>query len=175
MVSFATKSSDIDQFIQGVNNPSKCRIRLSLIPEHLRKIIEINTSDIESRLVAINKLVEAGFEVHINLSPIIITSNFQKEYDEFLQLVNDSLSDKAKEQMAYEIIFLTHAEALFDKVNSYAPKAHELITNGPLELVPKWNKKNVLSYSRTDKKYLKEIMSSLIQKHTPYSRIRYMF
>ncbi len=175
MTSFATKSSEIDPFINGCKYPSRHRIRLSLSPENHRQILEQNTSKTIDRLHAVNKLVNAGFEVHINLSPIVITENFQKEYGELLQLINSTLEDNAKAQLAYEAIFLTHSEKLFEPMSCSVPKAHQMMVNGPLPLVPKWNKPNVLSYSRQDKKQLKEIMNGLVHNYTPYSRIRYMF
>lgn len=113
--------------------------------------------------------------MHINLSPIVITDKFEKEYEELLHLVNDTLSVRAKSQMAYEIIFLTHSEKMFEPISQCVPKAHNMMVNGPLKLVPKWNKPNVLSYSRSDKSILKKKMNDLISKITPYSRIRYMF
>lgn len=175
MISFATKSSAIDSFIKNVKNPEMTRIRLSLMPEHHRAVLEMNTSKIESRLQAINKLVDAGFEVHINLSPIVVTDNFAAEYADLLSLVNNTLTDKAKKQLAYEIIFLTHSPVLFDKTPEYAPKAHKMMVEGPLKLGPKWNKPNVYSYDQYDKAKLKIIVKSLIDEFTPYARIRYMF
>ena len=175
MTSFATKSAEIDNFITGCKNPNKHRIRLSISPEHHRQILEQNTSKIVDRLAAVNKLVDAGFEVHINLSPIVVTDNFEKEYDDLLNLINNTLTQKAKDQMAYEIIFLTHSEKLFAPMGECVPKAHNMMTDGPLKLVPKWNKPAVLSYSRSDKNNLKKVMINLIEKNTPYSRIRYMF
>lgn len=175
MISFATKSSDIDPFIAHVKNPNMCRIRLSMMPEHHRQTLELNTSKIEDRLQAINKLVDAGFQVHINLSPIVVTKEFLQEYRDLLSLINDSLSTRAKSQLAYEIIFLTHSPTLYDKVPEYAPKAHQMMVEGPLKLVPKWNKPNVYSYGKSDKNTLKQVMNNLISKITPYSRIRYMF
>lgn len=175
MISFATKSAEIDSFITSIKNPQMCRIRLSLMPEHHRQILEMNTSKIIDRLAAINKLVDAGFEVHINLSPIVVTPQFEAEYNALLKLVNETLTDKAKNQLAYEIIFLTHSPTLYEAVPQYAPKAHEMMVNGPLELVPKWNKPNVYSYSKSDKNLLKQVVSKLIAKHTPYARVRYMF
>lgn len=175
MTSFATKSSEIEPFINGCKYPNKHRVRLSLMPEHHRQTLEQNTSKIIDRLQAVNKLVDAGFEVHINLSPIVVTDEFQKEYEQLLHLVNDTISVRAKAQMAYEIIFLTHSEKMFEPISQCVPKAHNMMVNGPLKLVPKWNKPNVLSYSRQDKNYLKFIMNNLITKITPYSRVRYMF
>lgn len=46
MTSFATKSSEINPFIEGCKYPNKHRIRLSLMPEHHRQILEQNTSKI---------------------------------------------------------------------------------------------------------------------------------
>ena len=175
MISFATKSADIDPFIASVKNPEMCRIRLSMMPEHHRQVLELNTSKIEDRLSAINKLVDAGFQVHINLSPIVVTENMAQEYADLLLLINESLSQKAKDQLAYEIIFLTHSPTLYDKVPQYAPKAHNMMVNGPLKLVPKWNKPNVYSYGKAEKNQLKAVMNSLIAEFTPYSRVRYMF
>lgn len=175
MISFATKSSDIDPFIKNIKKPQMCRIRLSMMPEHHRQILEMNTAKIEDRLIAINKLVEAGFEVHINLSPIVVTDDMAAEYASLLSLINDSLSEQAKSQLAYEIIFLTHSPTLYDKVPGYAPKAHNMMVNGPMPLVPKWNKPNVYSYGKKEKNQLKAVMNSLIQEITPYSRVRYMF
>ena len=175
MTSFATKSAEIDPFIKHCTNPKSNRIRLSIMPEHHRSRLEMGTSSIKDRLNAVNKLVDAGFEVHINLSPICVTPNFEEEYNELLSSIDNVLSPRAKGQMAYEIIFLTHSHTLYDVVEDYAPKAHAMMTQGPLPLVPKWNKPDVLSYGRKEKNYLKKMMTSMIEKHTPYSRIRYMF
>lgn len=175
MISFATKSADLDPFIKDVKNPNMCRIRLSLMPEEHRRVLEMNTSKIVDRITRINQLVDAGFEVHINLSPIVVTNNMNSEYSELLSLINESISDKAKKQLAYEIIFLTHDPKLNDKIVQYAPKACGMMNNGPLVLEPKPNKPNVFSYSRKDKNSLKKTMISLINQFTPYSRIRYMF
>ena len=173
--SFATKSSAFDRFLNDVDRPNHHRIRLSLMPEHHRRILEINTASISDRLASINKLVDKGFEVHINLSPIVVTKDFNQEYKQLLQLINDSLSQEAKKQMAYEIIFLTHTMPQYDAVQSYAPKAHKMMTEGPLPLVPKPTKANVLSYPTTAKKALKEMLFNLIEEITPYSRVRYCY
>jgi DNA repair photolyase len=173
--SFATKSSQFNRFLSDIKRPSHHRIRLSLMPEHHKKTLEINTATITSRLVAVNALVEKGFEVHINLSPIIVTSDFIDEYTDLLQLVDNSLSQKAKDQLAYEIIFLTHATSQFECVSNYAPKAHKMMVEGPLPIVPKPNKPNVLSYSTKDKVHLKQTIKGLISNITPYGRIRYCY
>lgn len=175
MTSFATKSAEIQPFIDGCVEPQNCRIRMSLMPEHLRAKLEMGTSKTTERLHAVNSLAEAGFETHINLSPICVTSDFQKEYADLLDLIDETLTDKAKSQLAYEVIFLTHSNKLFEPVSNYAPKAHRLMTDGPLPLVPKPNKPNVLSYDRGFKGAMKKWLKQQIEKKTPYARVRYAF
>lgn len=175
MTSFATKSACLQPFIDHVERPSHHRIRLSLMPEHHRQRLEINTAPILARLDAANKLVDAGFEVHLNLSPIVVTADFESEYSVLLQLIDSTLTPAAKSQLAYEIIFLTHSTKLFEPVAEYAPKAHAMMTDGPCKLVPKPNKANVLSYSVEDKKRLKPLIRSMISEYTPYGRIRYNY
>lgn len=175
MLSFASKDADFTDYAPFIKNPERNRIRISLMPEDHRKILELNTSKIEDRLKSINYLVDMGFEVHVNLSPIVITDDFIEQYSDLLSKLNDSLSDKAKKQMAYEIIFVTHDNVVNENMSKYMPKAYEMITDGPCSLEKKWNKKNVFSYSRRDKTNLKEEVLKMIREFTPYARIRYMF
>ena len=173
--SFATKSANFGLFIKHCAKPSHHRIRLSLMPEHHRKVLEMNTAPIHERLKAVNRLQEAGFEVHINLSPIVVTDDYEKEYSELLSLIDRSVSSEVKQQMAYEVIYLTHSESQFKMVESYAPKAHKMMVEGPLNLVPKPNKPNVLSYSVKEKVVLKTKLRNMINQITPYSRVRYCY
>lgn len=175
LVSFATKGDSFDSFIADCKYPNKNRIRLSIMPEHHRRILEKNTAPIINRLNAVNKLVAAGFEVHINLSPVVITKDLKADFGGMLKLIDDTLSSQAKAQMAYEIIMLTHSESLFNAVEFRNKEAHDLMVNGPLRLVPKWNKPNVLSYKRQSKEVLKKFFAQQISNITPYARIRYMF
>jgi len=175
MTSFATKSAAFDSFLEHTKRPQHHRIRLSLMPEHHRKTLEINTAPIQDRLSAINRLVDKGFEVHINLSPIVVTESHEKEYRDLLSEINDTLSKEAKAQMAYEAIYLTHTEKQFPMVSSYAPKAHKMMVEGPCQLVPKPNKPQVLSYTSAEKRRLKSLFREIVNEITPYSRVRYCY
>lgn len=175
MLSFASKDADFTDYAPSIKNPERCRIRLSLMPEHHRQVLELNTSKIEDRIKSINYLVDMGFEVHINLSPVVVTENFAAEYSDLLNQINEGISQKAKDQMAYEIIFVTHDNVVNEEMSQHMPKAYDMIVNGPCSLEKKWNKKNVFSYSPRDKDALKALMHGMIDDITPYSRIRYMF
>ncbi len=46
MTSFATKGTEVDPFIEDCKFPERNRIRLSLMPEHQRRVLELNTAPI---------------------------------------------------------------------------------------------------------------------------------
>ena len=90
-------------------NPyGKVRIRFSLMPERLSRILEPNTDSIERRIEFINAFVVAGYDVHLNFSPVIITDRFEKDYTELFEKVNTYVDDPMKETVKAEVIFLTH-------------------------------------------------------------------
>jgi DNA repair photolyase len=175
MTSFATKGVELQPFIDDCKHPERNRIRLSLMPEWQRQILEMNTATVEQRLHAVNDLVAAGFEVHINLSPIVITESFAKDYRALLKQIDDTLTQESKNQLAYEVIFLTHSDVMYGPVMARRPKAHLMMAEGPLELKTKPHKPTVTTYTRKDKNPLKKWLRERVEQYTPYARIRYMF
>ena len=175
MTSFATKGVALQPFIDDCKHPERNRIRLSLMPEWQRQVLEMNTATVEQRLDAVNRLVAAGFEVHINLSPIVITSSFDDDYPALLKQIDDTLTQEAKNQLAYEVIFLTHSDVMYQPVEARRPKAHAMMARGPLPLAKKPHKPTVTTYTRRDKGPLKKQIRAWVEQYTPYARIRYMF
>lgn len=86
----------------------KVRIRFSLMPQKLSSIYEPNTPKIIDRINAVNSFITAGYEVHLNFSPVIIYSGWQQDYIELFELVNATVLDKFKLDVLSEVIFLTH-------------------------------------------------------------------
>lgn len=175
MTSFATKGVELEPFLADCRHPERHRVRLSLLPEHQRRVLELNTAPVAARLEAVNRLVAAGFEAHINLSPIVVTDDFEAEYEALLRQIDDALTSEAKRQLAYEVIFLTHSETLYEPVAARRPQAHALLTGGPLPLATKPHKPGVLTYPLRDKAPLKRWLREATARITPYARIRYMF
>ncbi len=105
----------------------KTRIRFSLMPHKMSKLVDVRTSPISGRIAAINDFVEAGYEVNVNFSPVIVQDGFLDDYDELFEEVNDSLGERAKAQLEAEIIFLTHNAALHDVNLQWHPKAEEVL------------------------------------------------
>lgn len=110
MGSFATKYVNKD--FLDFNPEGKIRIRFSLMPEEYRQVLEPNTSTLDERLTAVEKFIDAGYEVHLNFSPVIIYDNWLEEYKFLFQLVQYYAISRAWDTDAVkaEVIFLTHNE-----------------------------------------------------------------
>lgn len=121
--SFATKF--VNRNLLNYDPKGHTRIRFSLMPQKVSRVVDVRTSSITERINAINDFVDAGYEVHINLSPVIIYDGWQKDYKSLLQEIDDTLHPKAKTQIKAEVIFLTHNEKLHEINMQWHPKAEE--------------------------------------------------
>jgi spore photoproduct lyase len=108
MASFATKF--VNRELLSYNPEGKVRIRFSLMPQALSTILEPNTSSIYNRIHAINLFKEAGYDVHINFSPVVVYQEWLRDYNELFVMVNDIVDNKWKDSVFAEVIFLTHNE-----------------------------------------------------------------
>jgi spore photoproduct lyase len=108
MGSFATKY--VNPKLLEFNPEGKVRIRFSLMPIPYAKILEPNTSKIIDRIRAINDFIEAGYDVHINFSPVIVTDGWLEQYRILFEGVDAIVDRKHKHLVKAEVIFLTHNE-----------------------------------------------------------------
>lgn len=106
MGSFATKY--VNKSLLEFNPKGKIRIRFSLMPQKYADLLEPNTSKIMDRIKAINVFIKAGYDVHINFSPVIVTDNWLEEYKQLFMLVNSNVDEENKSLVKAEVIFLTH-------------------------------------------------------------------
>jgi spore photoproduct lyase len=174
MGSFATKYVNKD--LLSFNPNDKIRIRFSLMPEKWRKILEPNTSTIFDRVKAINNFIEAGYDVHINFSPVIVTDNWLKEYRILFEGVDGFVDKKYKDQVKAEVIFLTHNK---DK------HQYNLDNNLPGENLlwtPDNQEDKVSQYGGTNIRYKRNLKNQYIKEWTnlhneiiPWNTIRYIF
>ena len=67
--------------------------------------MDVRTSPMSERIAAINDFVAAGYEVHLNLSPVILYDGWLEDYRALLTEVDDTLSPTAKAQLKAEVIF----------------------------------------------------------------------
>ena len=172
MGSFATKH--VNKKLLSFNPNGKVRIRFSLMPDKFSEILEPNTSTIDERIFAIDKFIEAGYDVHINFSPVIVTDNWLKEYEHLFHKVNKIV--KNKETVKAEVIFLTH--------NKQKHK-YNLENNLPGETLlwnPEIQEDKVSQYGGNNIRYQHELKYEFIKKwlavHSkviPWNKIRYVF
>jgi len=123
-ITWATKFVNRDLLSYDPQN--KTRIRFSLMPPAVARIVDVRTSTIGERIAAINDFVEADYEVHLNFSPVIVREGWLSEYSALFEELDDRLTEKAKAQLACEIIFLTHNARLHDVNLRWHPQAEDL-------------------------------------------------
>ena len=173
-VSFATKYVNLNLLEYNPNR--KLRIRFSLMPEIYRQILEPKTSTILERIKAIELFYDAGWDVHINFSPVIAYNNSSVLYEELFQLVDKTVPDRLKKFVKSEVIFLTHSE----KMHLYNLKNNipsEDILWAPLhqELKKSTYGGNVLRYKKDIKSKMISKFKVLHDKYIPWNTIRYIF
>ncbi|MCM3778872.1 spore photoproduct lyase family protein [Microbacterium hydrocarbonoxydans] len=172
--SFATKYVNRD--LLDWDPLGRTRIRFSLMPASVAKVTDIRTSPVAERIAAINDFVEAGYEVHLNFSPIIVTPTWIEEWTELLVHLDDVLSPAAKRQLAAEVIFLTHNERLHEVNLGWHPKAEDLLwTPATQETKVSQNGAVNVRYRADLKRAHVDAFTRLVARHLPSCRIRYAF
>ena len=107
-ITFPTKFSMVDPLL-NLNHKGKTIIRMSVNPQEIISNIEIGTSSLLNRIKAVNKLCDAGYKIGLLIAPVIMVDNWKKLYVELLDILNDKLSSKAKNDMFIEVIFMTYS------------------------------------------------------------------
>ena len=124
-ITFPTKFSNI-QSILDVSHNGRTIIRMSVNPQEIISKIEVGTSNLTSRIKAINKVCEAGYKVGILIAPVVLLENWKDQYLELLNILEQNLSEKVKKQFFIEIIFMTYSY-IHRAINNQAfPEAVEL-------------------------------------------------
>ena len=154
----------------------KTRIRFSLMPHKMSKLVDVRTSPVSDRISVINDFVDAGYEVNVNFAPVIFYDGWQDDWNLLFEEINDTLNGKSKNQLAAEIIFLTHNEQLHEVNMGWHPKAEEVLWKPELQEV-KYSQtggRNV-RYKRGLKKGLVDNLVKMVHQRLPYCTIRYAF
>ncbi|HYF27416.1 MAG TPA: spore photoproduct lyase family protein [Baekduia sp.] len=172
--SFATKHVNRD--LLDWDPQGRTRIRFSLMPHAASKLLDVRTAPVADRLAAIDDFVAAGYEVHVNLSPVVLHDGWLEAWDELLGELDAATSPAAKAQMAAEVILLTHNDRLHEVNLGWHPKAEELLWRPELQ-EPKrsqtggWN----VRYRRGFKRARLDELLALLERRTPWLRVRYAF
>jgi len=170
--SLATKIIPIEFLNYDPNG--KVRIRFSLMPQEYSDLLEPNTPKIIDRIKAINAFIEAGYDVHINYSPIIVTEGWYDKYEELFNYVNDYV--EYKNQVFAECIFLTHNESKHIHNLKHNKLGEELLWYPNLQenKISQYGGNNI-RYKSNYKSGMIEIFKKLHNKIIPWNTIRYIF
>jgi spore photoproduct lyase len=144
------------------------------MPQVYADQLEPNTSSIEERIKAIDQFIDAGYDVHINFSPVIVTKDWLLEYGDLFIQVNSFV--KNKEKVKAEVIFLTHNESKHQ---------YNLANNLPGEDLlwkPDIQEGKVSQYGGENIRYKHDLKAEYIKQWTelhdeiiPFNKIRYIF
>lgn len=155
---------------------SKIRIRMSLMPEEYRKILEPETSSTGYKIDFINKLIEAGYDVDINFSPVVVHPGGVTLYEELFQMVEEGVDEKYKDSIDCEVIFLTHNK------NKHEYNLKMGLPGEDLLWKPKYQERKISSYGGENLRYnwrlkkdLIEVFTKLHDQIIPWNTIRYIF
>jgi spore photoproduct lyase len=172
--SFATKAVNRD--LLDLDPGGGTRVRFSLMPRDVSRLVDVRTHPVEHRIAAIDDFVAAGYEVHVNLSPVIVCDGWLQAWDELLGELDAGVGARAKAQMAAEIIFLTHNDRLHEVNLGWHPRAEELLWT-PETQEPKRSQTGGLNvrYRRGFKGARVRELLALIERRTPWLRVRYAF
>ena len=108
------------------------------MPDRVARLLDVRTSRIADRIDAIDDFVEAGYEVHLNFSPVIVHDGRLENWAELLDQVEAGIGRQAKAQPACEVIMLTHNEALHEVDLAWHPNAEEVLWRPELQQA-KWS------------------------------------
>lgn len=171
---FATKF--VNPELLTYDPQKKTRVRFSLMPQNISKIVDVRTSPISDRIAAVNEFVAAGYEVHLNFSPVIYYDEWLADYSLLFNEVDETLNEVSKKQLRCEVIFLTHNTQLHEINMEWHPKGEALLWKPDLQEI-KYSQtggKN-LRYKWSIKVGLVNEFKALLQKELPYCEVRYAF
>ncbi|MEU5719827.1 spore photoproduct lyase family protein [Streptomyces sp. NPDC020403] len=172
--SFATKFVNPD--LLALDPRARTRVRFSVMPAEDSRLLDIRTSPVADRIAAAADFVDAGYEVHFNLSPVVLRPGWRHDWAQLLVHLDDVLPARVKEQAAAEIIMLTHNQQLHEVNLGWHPRAEDVLWQ-PTAQETKRSENGALNvrYAREVKHEALSSLRELMRAHTPWLRIRYAF
>ena len=158
------------------NPEGKVRIRFSLMPQQMSTIMEPNTALIKDRIAAINTFIDAGYEIHVNYSPVILYKGWLEDYANLFTMLNATVKEEYKEIVKSEVIFLTHEEGKHLTNLKNGVEGEHLLWNPALQepKTSQYGGKNVrykAHFKRDAIQQFKALHGTLV----PWNTIRYIF
>jgi spore photoproduct lyase len=172
MATFATKVIPVD--FLNYNPQGKVRIRFSLMPQKISSILEPNTAEIIDRIKAIDAFIEAGYDVHVNYSPVVVYDGWLDDYEELFMMMDQYV--EYKELVKSEVIFLTHNESKHLYNLQHNVPGEDLLWTPDIQegKISSYGGKNVRYRYDLKREYIAQF-KELHEKIIPFNTIRYIF
>ncbi|MGW1590038.1 spore photoproduct lyase family protein [Streptomyces sp. NPDC002386] len=172
--SFATKFVNPD--LLALDPRGRTRVRFSVMPGEDSRLLDIRTSPVSERVAAAADFLDAGYEVHFNLSPVVLRPGWQEAWAELLRRLDDVLPDRVKRQAAAEVIMLTHNRELHEVNLGWHPRAEDMLWQPGIQQ-GKRSENGALNvrYDHLVKARALDELRGLVAAHAPWLRIRYAF
>ncbi len=178
---FATKFVNRD--LLSFDPQRKVRIRFSLMPSNISKLVDVRTDSIEKRLQAINDFYDAGYEVHVNFSPVILYHqvngsfrDWEEDYRELFRQLDAATRPEVKKQMQCEVIFLTHNAGQHLANLKINPAAEEVLWAPELQETKQSQFGGInIRYQHELKSQMMDRFVQLINQEIPWCGVRYIF
>lgn len=107
-LTFPTKFNMVEPLL-GLKHQGRVIFRMSVNPQYIISNVEIGTASLLNRIEALNKMAEADYPVGILIAPVILMDNWKEMYTELLDVLADKLTERVKQTMFIEIIFMTYS------------------------------------------------------------------
>jgi len=172
--SFATKYVNRD--LLSLDPRGGTRIRFSLMPEQESRLLDIRTSPIADRMGALDDFVAAGYEVHLNFSPVVLVEGWEERWTTLIDSVAAATGDDFKKQAAAEVIMLTHNRDLHQVNLGWHPKAERVLWT-PETQQAKRSQNGALNvrYRNDVKAAAVARLTDIIAERAPWLTVRYAF
>lgn len=173
-LTYATKF--VNRQLLDYDPQQKTRIRFSLMPHQMSKLVDVRTSPVSDRIPVMNDFYRAGYEVNVSFAPVIYYEGWLDDWRKIFDEMNDILDDAVKSQLATEVIFLTHNEQLHHVNMGWHPKAEEVLWKPDLQQVKysQSGQRNVRYKNNLKRQFVSEFVA-LCEEMIPYCMIRYAF
>lgn len=124
-ITFPTKFDMVEPLL-GLNHRGRTIMRMSVNPQFIIQKVEFGTSSLQNRIKALNQMCDAGYRVGLLIAPVVLVDDWQPQYEKLIEQLADELSDKARQELFIEIIFMTYSFVHRAINNEAFPNAIEL-------------------------------------------------
>ena len=161
---------DMVEPLLNIEHKGRTIFRMSVNPQDIIKNVEFGTSSLVNRIKALNSLSEAGYKIGILVAPVIFLDNWEVLYKELFQILADTLSKKVKDEVFFEVIFMTYSY-VHRMINSEAfPNAIDLYDKS----IMTGRGRGKYCYKPTTRAEGEEFFRTEIKKNFPKNEIMYI-